>query len=67
LVVPNGQKRTQKIPVAINMFRSNNQERNNFILVKVYQRNRLVFENWVSHHLLPTQFIIITDIRPMGI
>jgi len=67
LVVPNGQKRTQKIPVAINMFRSNNQEKNNFILVKVYQRNRLVFENWASHQLLQTQFIIITDIRPMGI
>jgi len=56
----------QKLPVAINMFRSNNQEKN-FILVKVYQRNRLVFENWVSHQLLQTQFIIITDIRPMGI
>jgi len=49
------------------MFRSNNQEKNNFILVKVYQRNRLVFENWASHQLLQTQFIIITDIKPMRI
>jgi len=59
-------KTDAKIPVAINTFRSNNQDKN-FFLVKVYQRNRLVFENWVSHQLLQTQFIIITDIRPMGI